>query len=231
MASRQDGYSVRPVFDGLLKKPYVTLPIEVIDTFLNLPTEDDTASALWAYAKYVLFGVEDVPPALAVAWPLLRDKADRTLEGIRNVKKRSDRNPTVAPTVAPTDTPSEAPSLLNHNHNHNHNPNQLTTNHKDVMSGKPDVAPIVRDVIGYLNERTGKQFKVTEGNTRHNRARIKEGYTLEDFRKVIDTMTAKWGRDPNMCRYLRPETLFGSKFDSYLNVGSVTRERLNDYDV
>jgi hypothetical protein len=48
-------------------------------------------------------------------------------------------------------------------------------------------------------------------------ARFNEGYTLEDFKQVIDVKTEEWKDNPEFFKYLRPETLFGSKFDSYLN--------------
>ena len=48
-------------------------------------------------------------------------------------------------------------------------------------------------------------------------ARWKDGYTLEDFQRVIDWRVAKWYTDAKMQEYLRPMTLFSSKFESYLN--------------
>ena len=48
-------------------------------------------------------------------------------------------------------------------------------------------------------------------------ARLKENYTLQQFKTVIDIKSLKWLNDPKMVDYLRPETLFGSKFESYLN--------------
>ena len=50
-------------------------------------------------------------------------------------------------------------------------------------------------------------------------ARLAEGYTQEDFRAVIDRKCADWLADARMVEYLRPETLFGTKFESYLNAG------------
>jgi len=50
------------------------------------------------------------------------------------------------------------------------------------------------------------------------RARMKEGYTVEDFRKVNRNMAAKWGPDNKMRQYLRPITLYSTKFESYLNI-------------
>lgn len=74
-----------------------------------------------------------------------------------------------------------------------------------------------RQVIDYLNEKLGKHLKYTEGNLKHIRARFNEGFTLDDFKKVIDTKYSQWHSDQRMAKYLRPETLFGTKFDSYLN--------------
>lgn len=76
---------------------------------------------------------------------------------------------------------------------------------------------ICRAVIDYLNEKAGKNFKLVESNKKHINARIKEGFKLEDFKKVIDNKVTEWKNDDKMNQYLRPETLFSSKFQSYLN--------------
>lgn len=81
-----------------------------------------------------------------------------------------------------------------------------------------------KEVIDYLNMKTGKGFKDKSKDTiRHMKARFKEGYTLDDFKKVIDIKVLEWGTKPekagekDMRSYLRPSTLFGTKFESYLN--------------
>lgn len=76
--------------------------------------------------------------------------------------------------------------------------------------------------IEYLNSKAGTKYQVKSvANRRHIDARINEGYTFEDFKKVIDIKVAEWlGTD--MQKYLRPETLFGSKFESYLNQKEAT---------
>ena len=84
-------------------------------------------------------------------------------------------------------------------------------------------------VIQYLNSKTDKNFRSVESNNRHIRARYKEGYTLEDFKKVVDVMCKQWGKDKKMKSYLRPETLFGSKFDGYLN--QTTKKETEYHDV
>lgn len=77
-------------------------------------------------------------------------------------------------------------------------------------------------IIGHLNKSTGKNFKASSSKTRSLiDARLKEGYTLEDFYKVIDTKTLEW-KGTNFEKYLRPETLFGLKFEGYLNESITT---------
>ncbi len=71
--------------------------------------------------------------------------------------------------------------------------------------------------IAYLNQVANKRYKFVDKTKRLLLARFKEGYTLEDFKQVIDIKTAEWKESPEFSKYLRPETLFGSKFDGYLN--------------
>lgn len=72
------------------------------------------------------------------------------------------------------------------------------------------------NAITLLNALTGRNFRPVPGNLKFINARIKEGYSLEDFKAVISFKQTKWGHDPKMSAYLRPETIFGTKFDSYL---------------
>ena len=77
---------------------------------------------------------------------------------------------------------------------------------------------IYSQIINYLNEKTNKNFRSNISKTqRLIQARIKEKFTIEDFKKVIDKKVRQWEKDKKMAQYLRPETLFGSKFESYLN--------------
>ena len=71
-------------------------------------------------------------------------------------------------------------------------------------------------ILDYLNAKAGKRFRVTDTHKRYIRARWSEGHVLEDFKTVIDNKVNAWGGNPEMVEYLRPVTLFGTKFDSYL---------------
>ena len=76
---------------------------------------------------------------------------------------------------------------------------------------------ICKEVISYLNLKAKKNFKVdTSSHQKFIKARLKEGYVLEDFKKVVDIMVAKW-KGTEYEQYLQPQTLFGNKMDNYLN--------------
>ncbi len=73
-------------------------------------------------------------------------------------------------------------------------------------------------IIDYLNDITGKNFKKdTPATLSHINARLTEGYTVSDFKTVIDNKASDWLNDPKMSKFLRPQTLFSTKFEAYLN--------------
>ena len=76
---------------------------------------------------------------------------------------------------------------------------------------------IYKNIIDYLNSICGTKYKYSTPKTQKQiHARLEEGFTEEDFRTVIDKKSKEWfGTD--MEKYLRPETLFGTKFEGYLN--------------
>ena len=76
---------------------------------------------------------------------------------------------------------------------------------------------MIKQIIDYLNAKTNRSYTTkAKDAVRAINARIKEGHKAEDFKKVIDIKVEKWmGTD--MEDYLRPITLFGTKFNSYIN--------------
>lgn len=75
----------------------------------------------------------------------------------------------------------------------------------------------VNEVVDYLNTAAGTSYKKNTPKTVRNiKARLKEGFTVEDFKTVIDKKVKEW-KGSDMERYLRPDTLFGTKFEGYLN--------------
>lgn len=99
---------------------------------------------------------------------------------------------------------------------------QLTTkqeckNDKNVKN-KDIYSRAAVEIIGYLNEICGTEYKPNAKETKRLiRARMNDGFTVEDFKTVIFKKAKQWKDDPKMCGFLRPQTLFGTKFESYLN--------------
>ncbi len=102
-----------------------------------------------------------------------------------------------------------------HDNNHisyitNHNSyiiNHKSNNHIDI----------IKQIIDYLNNKTNSNFKYTSKTTQNKIiARLNEGYVLDDFIVVIDKKFIEWN-NTEFEQYLCPETLFGPKFEKYLN--------------
>lgn len=98
---------------------------------------------------------------------------------------------------------------------------------------QPKVKPknneeLVFKVVDFLNECTGKSFKPNSKVAIKNiNDRLKDGYILDDFIKVISVKSTKW-LGTKWEDYLTPSTLFGNKFDSYLNENINTEKTKQD---
>lgn len=74
----------------------------------------------------------------------------------------------------------------------------------------------IKEIVAYLNEKTDSSYRENTPNTRkHIVARLKQDYTVDDFKHVIDVKCAEW-KGTEFEKFLRPDTLFGSKFENYL---------------
>ena len=107
---------------------------------------------------------------------------------------------------------------INKNVKDNNINNINNTNINNIYSpAKAEQIPY-EEIIDYLNLKIDAHYKSTTQKTKDSiKARFNEGFTLDDFKKVIDKMTMEWKDNNKMKVYLRPETLFGTKFESYLN--------------
>ena len=98
--------------------------------------------------------------------------------------------------------------------------NKNVKNDKNVKNERNIYSPVIKEVIEYLNQVSGKNYKTdTTKSVSCIKARINEGFTLDDFKKVIDIKCGQWMQNEKMKAYIRPETLFGNKFEGYLNEG------------
>jgi len=89
---------------------------------------------------------------------------------------------------------------------------------RDILSGKPDRSEEIVEIVDYLNSKLGTSYRPKSKETASKvNARLEEGFTVSDFKAVIDSKVSQWGNDSKMQEYLRPKTLFApSNFEAYL---------------
>lgn len=97
----------------------------------------------------------------------------------------------------------------------NNNVNNINKEYSGFPEEKEPSIPF-KKIIDYLNQQTGKRFRNVASNQKFIKARWNEGYRLEDFQKVVDVKLSQW-KNTEYEKYLQPSTLFGTKFDQYLN--------------
>lgn len=103
-------------------------------------------------------------------------------------------------------------------------PEKTKEQKKPVEPVKKKESPPYQEIIDYLNEKAEKKFKVNDKTKTHINARWNDGYKLPDFRAVIEKKVEEW-KGTEMDKFLRPETLFGTKFESYLNQNETVKKR------
>ena len=75
----------------------------------------------------------------------------------------------------------------------------------------------IKEIVGYLNQVCGTRYKYNNKQTQsYINARFSEGYTMEDFKNVIDKKAKEW-KGTQCEQFLRPGTLFCTKFEGYVN--------------
>lgn len=80
----------------------------------------------------------------------------------------------------------------------------------------------LNEIIECLNQKAGTHYRASTASTqKHIAARLREGYVVADFKVVIDSKVTEW-LGTEHAKYLRPETLFGSKFEGYLNAATAS---------
>lgn len=153
-------------------------------------------------------------------WYTLTEKAEAMLD----VNVHSDE-PNQEETTAEDPTPSTTPAQDPWASTPNSTPEQfqLLVNEPQAPAQPKEPDP-TEEVVNHLNSRAGTHYRATTANTRKLiKARLKEGFTIDDIKLVIDKKCTDWLNNGDMAQYLRPETLFGPKFESYLNAKNSTR--------
>lgn len=144
-------------------------------------------------------------------------------------KKTTENNPKQPKQPKTTETTEN--NMIYHNHSHIHN--QEEENSKDKGMGEEEeeeeteisFTKQCKQIIEHLNNKTKSKYKYTTKATQSRiKARLNEGFKLDDFIVVIDKKVDEWiGTEFEM--YLCPETLFGTKFEKYLNQPKKVRKQ------
>nr|DAW91756.1 MAG TPA: replisome organizer protein [Caudoviricetes sp.] len=109
------------------------------------------------------------------------------------------------------------PPSQNHNARDKSIEKEKENKSKKDKTYSPSLPSVAEDIVTFLNSTVGSNYKSTTGKTRKLiAARIAEGFTVDDFKTVISKKAKEW-QGTDMAQYLRPETLFGTKFEGYLN--------------
>ena len=221
----------------------------IVEAGMELPERE--RERLWRIViEYVTTGVEPQGRGAAMAVftavrPSLdnnvaRQKAGKSGGRPRKTQKQTETKPesktkaNEKQTQKQTETKPESKTKANGIANGKQTPRKTESEDEDeIVMSKDITTPIApyAQIVAHLNARAGTSFRPDSGKTRRLiDARWHEGFRLPDFERVIDAKCAEWLHDRDMCRYLRPETLFGTKFEGYLNaaplVESAAREVL-----
>lgn len=109
--------------------------------------------------------------------------------------------------------------------NKNNNLELITYNSKDkVIINNDNNIDVAEEIIKYLNLKTNTNFRLTDEYKRLINNLLRK-FQPDDLRIVIDKKCAEWLNNPKMCSFLKPHTLFGDKFERYLNEDIVLPKR------
>ncbi len=219
MAKVKDKKLIDTVFSRLSGRDDLNKTVkEIVDEYINendIHNDNDndndrTGNDTSTYREEIAFDYEDIKNAVLSS----KGTGEKTCEwcGCKTSVLNKHHYP-----VPKRDGGTETVNICSNCHNEFH-----------LREGKKDRNDIYNSVISHLNEKAGTKYKPTTAKTKSAiNGRLAEGFTLEDFYTVIDKKCAEWLNNEQMAKYLRPETLFGTKFEGYLNAKQTGRSGIS----
>lgn len=191
---------------------------------ITLLTEREQQELLLAITKFMFEDIE----------PTLNDKQTKIFNNLRRPLEKSKKRSKCGSITKSNENQEENEIETKENQkeikiksNENQKENENKT-HQDVnvivnVNDNVDVnvkkisLEEIKGIVEYLNIKSNSHYKYSTDKTQTLiKARIKDGFTLDDFKIVIDKKCEEWlGTDFE--KFLRPETLFSNKFEGYLN--------------
>lgn len=216
----------------------------LIDGPLQLGNRREGDELIGMIVRYLRTGEEPSPRtdaqrmALAMVRPVLDKSRKRIVAGSeggsKSVSRTSSKQSSKRQSKQASKTPSEPESEEESNAESKQSSDIYSSSSlplpdspsEEEGCGEEDGGIPYTEIVAALNGALGTSYRPTSKKTRQLiHARWAEGFRFPDFEAVIATMAAAWGDDPKMSAYLRPETLFGPKFESYLNRPKPRKER------
>lgn len=205
--------------------------MQVLDSLIDGPLElgnvREGNELIGMIVRYLRTGAEPAPRtdsqkmALAMVRPVLDKSRSRIVAGSKGGSEQQSKTTSKPPSKTGSKTESEQDSEPSSKQVSDIYSSSLTplpdSSSEEGVQGEEDEIPY-GEIVRHLNDAVGASYRPSSRKTRQLiHARWEEGFRLPDFIAVIDTMEEAWGEDPKMSAYLRPETLFGTKFEGYLN--------------
>ena len=184
-----------------------------INVFKELSNED-AGKLIKGIFDYSVSGEITLEGYLKVIFLPIKEEIDKNEEKYEMICERNRNNGRLGGRPKETQENPKNPSgfkenpkkPINHNHIHNNN------NINNIINNN-----IYKDIIDYLNNKLSSKYRSSSKSTKEKiNARLKEGFTYDDFVCVIDKKYNEWN-GTEFEKYLCPETLFGTKFEKYLN--------------
>ncbi len=191
---------------AVLERKQITFYRSFFTAIRRIKKKADRCDAYDAIFDYAFSGImpdmDTLPDSAAIAFDLVKPNIDASYRKAENGSKGGSSKQ------------KESKTEANVKQTGNKKENEIE------IEKEYECKEIYKEIVSYLNEKTGKNYRYTSQKTRTAiHARLAEGFKLEDFKAVIDRKCGDWLGDKKMEEYLRPETLFGTKFESYLNAG------------
>lgn len=214
----------------------------LIDGPLALENEQEANELIGMIVRYIRTGKDPEPKsdvqkmAIQMVMPVLEKSRSRVVAGSKGGSKPVNKPESKQPGKDASKSTSKQPSKTLSKPVSKSTSKQvsdiyssssipLPNSKEEEGSGEEKERIPYSQIVDYLNDKIGTAYRASSQKTKTLiHSRFAEGFTLDDFKAVIDTMSTEWSHDPKMSVYLRPETLFGTKFESYLNRPKKTRK-------
>lgn len=187
---------------------------EIFDTL----TDEEAGKLIKGIFNYVINHNSGLTGTLLAIFIPIRDEIDKNEDKYRKICERNRENGKAGgrPKQEKTETQNNPVGIFGKNTHISYINNHLEEKKDNRGMGEEEKKEVFQ-IINYLNQKMGTHYKTsTESTKRKINARLNEGYKLDDFIAVIDKKIQEW-KGTEFEKYLCPDTLFGTKFEKYLN--------------